>query len=223
MIAAIVLAKSFSRRIKSKNIKRLCGKPILFYPINTLKKTRHFKRILISTDEKKINNYSEKLKIDTNSLRLKSLCTTNSTVLDVMQYEAKKIKKNYAEIKYILCTFATSIFFRKSHLTKAIKLIKQKENFFVFTVKKLDSRVLKSFYFKNDKCIFLSKKNRSTDSKKLEHIYNDAGQFYLASVDNWIKKKDIDKQKNILIEINESIDIDNSKDWKKIKKIYEKN
>ena len=223
MIAAIILAKSFSRRIKSKNIKKLNGKPILFYPISILKKSKLFNKILLSSDGKKINSYSKHLKIDSNSLRPKNLCRSNSSVLDVMEYEAKKIKKNYPEIKFILCTFATSIFFKKSHIEKAIKLIRRKKNFFVFTAKKIDNRVLKSFYLKNNKCNFLIKKNKNIDSKKLEKIYNDAGQFYLASVDNWIIKKDIDEQNNILIEINNAIDIDNLKDWKKVKRIYEKN
>ena len=222
MIAAIILAKSFSRRIKSKNTKKLNGKPILFYPILSLKKSKFFNKIFISSDGKKINSYSKKLQIDTNLIRPKNLSSSTSTVLDVMQFEAKKIKENYPEIKFILCTFATSIFFKKYHLAKAIKSIKQKQNFFIFTVKKLDSRILKSFYIKNNKCNFLIKKNRNADSKKLEKIYNDVGQFYLTSVDNWILKKDIDRQKNKLIEINNAIDIDNSKDWKKVKKIYEK-
>lgn len=223
MIAAIILAKSFSRRIKSKNIKKLNGQPILFYPVSILKKSKLFDKILLSSDGTKINSYFKNLDINPNSLRPKNLCRSNSTVLDVMEYEAKKIKKNYPKIKFILCTFATSIFFEKSHLQKAIKLIRQKKNFFVFTAKKIDNRVLKSFYLKNNKCKFLIKKNKDIDSKKLEKIYNDAGQFYLASVDNWILKKDIDEQNNILIEINNSIDIDNLKDWKKVKKIHEKN
>ena len=140
-----------------------------------------------------------------------------------MQYEAKKIRNNNPKIKSILCTFATSIFFEKKHLSKAVNLIKKKKDFFIFSVKKLDNRILKSFYLKNDRCNFLFKKNKNIDSKKLDKVFNDAGQFYLASVDNWILKKDIDSHKDILIEINNAIDIDDMNDWKKVKKIYEKN
>ena len=51
---AIVLARSKSKRIKKKNIKKFKGKPILAWTIKNIINSKKFGRILVSTDDKNI-------------------------------------------------------------------------------------------------------------------------------------------------------------------------
>ena len=57
---AIITARSGSKRIKNKNIKIFLGKPIIFYSINALKKTKIFDEIIVSTNSKEITNICKK-------------------------------------------------------------------------------------------------------------------------------------------------------------------
>ena len=51
---AIIPARGGSKRIKNKNIKSFCGKPIIYYPLEALKKSKLFSKIHVSTDDDKI-------------------------------------------------------------------------------------------------------------------------------------------------------------------------
>ena len=48
------MTRGGSKRIKLKNVKNFFGKPIIFYTIQTLKKTKLFNKIYVSTDNSKI-------------------------------------------------------------------------------------------------------------------------------------------------------------------------
>ena len=50
MLTAIIPARYGSKRIKKKNIKTFIDKPILYYSIKAAKKSKLFKRIIVSTD-----------------------------------------------------------------------------------------------------------------------------------------------------------------------------
>ena len=61
MTICIIPARSKSKRIRKKNIKLFNNKPILSYVIKLAKKTKIFKRIIVSTDSKKL----QKLQLNT--------------------------------------------------------------------------------------------------------------------------------------------------------------
>ena len=47
---AIITARKGSKRIKNKNIKKFLGKPIIYYSIKILQKTKLFDEIIVSTN-----------------------------------------------------------------------------------------------------------------------------------------------------------------------------
>ena len=70
---AIIPARGGSKRIKNKNLKLFCGKPLIYYPIKAIKESNLFNKIHISSDSSKILNYCNKLKIKTDFKRPKYL------------------------------------------------------------------------------------------------------------------------------------------------------
>ena len=53
-IIAIIPARSGSKRIKNKNIKKIFGKPMIAWTIIAAKKSKFFDKVLVSTDSNKI-------------------------------------------------------------------------------------------------------------------------------------------------------------------------
>ena len=51
---AIIPAKSLSKRLPNKNIKKLAGKPLIAYTIECALKSKKIKRLIVSTDSKKL-------------------------------------------------------------------------------------------------------------------------------------------------------------------------
>ena len=64
MNICIIPARGGSNRIKNKNIKKFNGKPIIGIVLKNLKKSKLFKKIIVSTDSKKISDLSKKYGAD---------------------------------------------------------------------------------------------------------------------------------------------------------------
>ena len=60
MSICIIPARSGSKRIKNKNIKKINGVPIIAILIKTIIRSKLFKRVIVSTDSKKIASISRK-------------------------------------------------------------------------------------------------------------------------------------------------------------------
>ena len=65
MILAVIPARTGSKIIKSKNIKKFFGKPIISYSISQALKSKIFDKIIVSTDSDKIANISERYDVNT--------------------------------------------------------------------------------------------------------------------------------------------------------------
>ena len=59
-LLTIIPARGKSKGIKNKNIKKLCGYPLIAWTILIAKKSQYIKQIVVSTDSNKIANISKK-------------------------------------------------------------------------------------------------------------------------------------------------------------------
>ncbi len=62
-IIAITLARGGSSRIHNKNIVTLCGKPLIAYTINEVKKSSYIDKYIVSTDDEEIAKICESLNV----------------------------------------------------------------------------------------------------------------------------------------------------------------
>jgi len=88
---AIIPARSGSKRIAAKNIKKFIDKPIINFSIDNIVKSKLFNEIHVSTDSlefKKIIEKKNKLKID--FLRPKNLSTDKTPLIEVIKFVTKK-------------------------------------------------------------------------------------------------------------------------------------
>ena len=105
---AIIPARGGSKRIKQKNIKLFCGKPIIYYSIQNAKKSKLFSKIHVSTNSIKIKNIAQKYGASLDFMRPNYLSKDNVTLLKVMTSLVKKFYKlgyRYDEVWLIMpCT-----------------------------------------------------------------------------------------------------------------------
>ena len=62
-ILCTICVRGGSSSIKNKNIMKINGKPLIYYTIKQAQKSKMFKRIVVSTDSKKIQNEFQYLSI----------------------------------------------------------------------------------------------------------------------------------------------------------------
>ena len=53
-VIGIIPARSGSKGLKNKNLKKLMSYPLVTYPVKAAKKSRYIDKIIVSTDSKKI-------------------------------------------------------------------------------------------------------------------------------------------------------------------------
>ncbi len=101
-ILAIIPARGGSRGIPLKNIVDLNGKPLIYYTINAAQTSRIFDRIIVSTDNKKI----EKVSIGYGAeviRRPKRLASDTATTESVVLYTLAYLKKAEGYNPDIIC------------------------------------------------------------------------------------------------------------------------
>ena len=100
----IIPARGGSKRIKNKNIKIFHKKPVIYYPLNAAKKSKLFKKIHVSTENKKINLIVEKFGIKNDFFRDKKLSNDNIGIFKVINFVIEKYKKKiYYLMKFGAC------------------------------------------------------------------------------------------------------------------------
>ena len=95
-ILAITLARGGSKAVKNKNIKKINGKPLIFYTISEAKKSKYINDYIVSTDSIKIAKIAKKFGALTPFLRPKKFSTDKASSVDALIHATKfmeKIKK----------------------------------------------------------------------------------------------------------------------------------
>lgn len=224
MNLAIIPIKSKSVRIKNKNIKPFMGKPIFLWSVIAAKKSKIFDKIVVTTDDTQIVKLVTKHNIEAPFIRPKNLANNKVGILPVIKHAIRKMNKDNKKIKNVCCIFAATPNINYKNLIKALKLVKNKANDFVFPVTKNKQDLTRSIFFQKGKMQLLNEKFYKYRSQDLPITYNDAGQFYFARVKTWLKAKKIFSKKSSIIEIPhyQSVDINTKEDWIKAKKIFKK-
>ena len=103
-VLGIIPARGGSKGIPGKNIKKLHGKPLIFYTINEVKKSKFLDFVVVSTEDKKIEKITQKYGVVVVK-RPKKLSTDSSTSISVLKHaiiNLKKTKKFIPDIIVVL-------------------------------------------------------------------------------------------------------------------------
>ena len=181
----IIPARSGSKGIKDKNIKKIKKLTLIEHAYVFAKKFKEFDEIIVSTDSKKYLKFLKKYDYKfTNFLRPKSLSRKNSTDLDVLSYELKRYE-NYFKKKFDYVAFfqPTSPIRKKSDIIKCIKIIKKKKPEALWTISKIDTKFnpMKQLIIRKNQLKYYSKNGHKFKSRQLldnTFIRNGVAYFY---------------------------------------------
>ena len=122
-IIAVIPARGGSKEIPRKNIKKLCGKPLIGYTIETALETDIFDRIIVSTDDLEIASVSEKYGVEVPFMRPKYLSGDNVPILPVIQHVINELKKEHYEPDIVTILQPTNPFRKSEDIVRAINKI----------------------------------------------------------------------------------------------------
>tara|TARA_B110000483_G_scaffold39518_1_gene48898 strand:+ start:600 stop:1283 length:684 start_codon:yes stop_codon:yes gene_type:complete len=193
----IIPARSGSKGIKNKNIKKIKKLSLIEHAYIFSNKFKEFDKIIVSTDSKKYLKFLEKYNYKYSKfLRPKSLAKKNSTDLEVLTFELKRYEKLFKKkFDYVICLQPTSPLRKKLDMEKCIEIIKQKKPDALWTVSKIDTKFnpIKQLILDKNKLKYFSSDGHKFKSRQLlknTYIRNGVAYFY--------SRKTILKYKKIL-------------------------
>jgi len=220
MDIAIIPARAGSKRIKNKNIKLFCGKPIIYWTIQKIKKSNLFDKIIVTSDSNKILKISKKFGADVLIKRNKKLSNDITPTLPVVNHSILNLTNLL--IDNVCCIYPCNPFLNILDIKKALLLLKKNKNKFVVPITPYPHPIQRALKIDIKSNISpYSDVNLSKRTQDLEGLYHDAGQFYFGHKNLWLGKKTILKNSiGIKIPSWRVVDIDNIDDWKRAERIF---
>ena len=101
-IVAIIPARAGSKGIKKKNIRQLCGKPLIAYSIEVAKQCEYIDTVFVSTDSPEIQMIAEQYGAEVPFLRTKDLASDESKIIDALLYSLHELERLGKKYDYII-------------------------------------------------------------------------------------------------------------------------
>ncbi len=224
MKIAILPARGGSKRIKNKNIINIGGRPMIHNTIQTLKKSKIFDDIIVSTDSIRIKKISIKAGAKIYFTRPKNLSNDHVGTFEVINHTINFLHNKFKRFpKYVCCVYPTSILLNKNDIIQSYKKIKENKWNFVISVTSFGHPPQRGFYITKGKISMIDKKNYKKRTQDLKKIFHDAGQFYWGKTDSWLKKKFLFSKNSFgyTLARNRAIDVDDKEDLILLKKIFQ--
>lgn len=211
---AIIPARSGSKGLKDKNIKDLCGKPLIAYTIEAATSSKMFEDIIVSTDSELYASIAKKFNAQVPFLRSEENSSDNAGSWAVVKEVLERLDKEYDTVALLQ---PTSPFRTDNDIINAYKLFAEKNADFVVSVCPFAHSVAWINTIKDDLCLdgFIKKEYLNKRRQDILPHYTLNGAIYIA------KTKKIDNNPNLFTEksfayvMNEknSIDIDSELDF----------
>jgi CMP-N,N'-diacetyllegionaminic acid synthase len=216
-ILAIIPARSGSKGLKDKNIKKLNGKPMIAYTIEAANQSGIFKDVIVSTDSKKYAEIAEEYGAEAPFFRPQSLSDDDSTTNDVIIHCLEEMKRRNKSYECFMLLQPTSPLRTSKNIKKAYDLLLQKEANAVVSVCETDHSPLWANTL--DESLSLDNFINKDENKRRQELptyYRLNGAIYLAKVDYLLKYNDFYHENSFAYVMNkkESIDVDDIIDFK---------
>lgn len=227
-ICTICMRKG-SKGLPNKNLLKILGRDLMFYTIDSAKKSKIFNKIVVSSDCKKILNIAKKYNLDNYILRSKKLAddkiSKNPSIIDAVKKTEKKFKTKF---DYIFDLDVSAPIRESSDIVKAFKkLFLEKKNNLISVVKSRRNPYFNMVEKQKNSNLVLCKKYKIkiTSRQQAPQVYDMNSSIYIWKR-NYLfqKKRTISKNTSIyLMKPETSFDIDNRFDLEIVKFFLKKN
>jgi len=218
---AIIPAREGSKGIPGKNLKILCGKPLIQWTIEIAIKSTFIDKIIVSTDSVLIAKIAKSLGAEVPFLRPKELSSDSSKIIDVISYYLNELP----EIDNFILMQPTSPIRELSDIKNLVDLEnKFKTNSVVTVVEHSKHPYLMYSIGEDMKLKAYLKVDKSSNRQSYPNVYLLNGSLYLSRRSFILENKSFINQNTIasIMPIERSIDIDNMKDWYKAESILKR-
>ena len=223
MNVAVIPARGGSKRIPHKNIKQFCGKPIIAWPIDIVKKSGLFEHVIVSTDDEEIAEVSKLCKAEVPFMRPKELSNDYAGTTEVITHAVSWMHEQGWQPDAVCCIYATSIFLNKDDLVKGCKALNTGKWEYAFSVTDFESSIFRSFKeIPSSGVEMFFPEHFKKRSQDLPIALHDAAQFYWGKPEAWLNGLELFDKHSYPVKIPHwrVQDIDTDDDWKRAEILF---
>lgn len=212
-ILAVIPARGGSKRLPRKNILNFAGKPLIAWTIEAALKSKHIKRVIVSTDDAEIAEIAIKFGAEVPFLRDARLATDEVSTVDVILDLLSRISGNY---KYIALLQPTSPLRTSRHINESIEELG--DNDAIISVVETEHPIEWCNILPIDRSMnnFINNSAKNKRSQEFPERYRVNGAIYLIKTDKLLKEKTFQISEGAvayIMDASSSVDIDKKQDF----------
>lgn len=176
----VIPARGGSKRIPNKNIKMICGQPMIYWPLKELAKSFRTDRVLVSTDDEDIVRTVQAKGLKVPFRRPAELSDDHTGTMDVVTHALDWYEEHVEPVDYVLIVYPTAVLLDIADIEAAYaKLIADKNCDAVFSATSFPFPIQRAVFEGEDQYVeMFQPQSFATRSQDLTEALHDAGQFY---------------------------------------------
>lgn len=216
---AIVPARVGSKGLKKKNIKELCGKPLLYWSIDAGLKSKYIDEIMVTTDDHQIAEVAKKYGAKVPFIRPKFLAKDNTSSFDVIEHAIDYYKRfQKKEFDYVVLLEPTSPLRESIDIDNSIEKLINSSAYSIVGISKTESQNPSFLVLKNKQSYISGYENPNIKvirRQKIKSVYFLEGSIYISRTDVLLNKKSFYHDKTLGYEMQKykSLEIDDIYDF----------
>lgn len=225
-ILGVITARGGSKGIPRKNIKDLCGKPLIAYSVLAAKNSRYLTRCIVSSDDQKIIETAKQFGADAPFVRPNKLSQDQSGSLEVIQHALTWLQDNANEkYDYVMILQPTSPLRTAADIDEAVQKIVDSGADSVMSMVELPDFSLKKLKKIEDDVILPlveDEGNSSIGRQELSKVYKRNCAIYLTKTETIMRgdlfgqvSRPLIMSREHSVDINEPADFDLAEFWMK--------
>lgn len=219
----VIPARGGSKGLPGKNIKDLCGKPLIAYSIDVARAFADDEHICVSTDSEEIKGVVEEYKLSVPFIRPDYLATDTSTSNDVLVHAVNFFKEQGREYKKLVLLQPTSPLRSTDDVARSLDLYRDDIDMVVSVTKSHAPAVL--CIDDEDGYVHLVYNTNATGRQQLQDMYEFNGAVYVINIQSLLEKgiAGFSKKVKYVMSKENSVDIDDIIDFKIVETIIKEN
>lgn len=218
----VITARGGSKGLPGKNIKNLCGKPLIAYSIDVARAFTSDENICVSTDSEEIKKVVEAYGLKVPFVRPDYLATDTATSNDVLVHAVNFYKEQGREYKKLCLLQPTSPLRTEEDVEGAMKLYRDDIDMVVSVVKSHAPAVL--CQDDEEGFVQLVYNKKGVGRQQLAEMYEYNGAIYVMQVASLLSKGmgGFSKRVKYVMSKEHSVDIDDIYDFYQVESILKK-
>jgi CMP-N-acetylneuraminic acid synthetase len=213
-ILAIIPARGGSKRIPKKNIKKLAGKPLICYSIESAIGSSHINRIVVSTDDESIARISKRQGVEV-IMRPEHLAQDKTLIVPVLQHAVKVLEGQGYFPEFVVLLQPTSPLRSSKEIDYAINKLISEGGDSAETFCEVKEHPASMFRIVTGVAVPFDRANLRKRSQDLPLLFRETGAVYVVKRDLLMKKGSLYGKRHIpvIVSRERSVDIDEEIDF----------